>query len=74
MKKISKTLRLMALLAFASFAFVSCNMNEQEVNDQCSSGVVLIKNTGYYELQLPSGLSVYFTNYSENGGLDNLTR
>lgn len=73
MKKISKTSRLMALLAFVSFAFVSCNMNEQEVNDQCSSGVVLIKNTGYYELQLPSGLSAYFTSYSEDGGLDNLT-
>lgn len=54
--------------------FTSCNGGtEQEIENDCSSGVVLIKNSGYYELKLSTGQSLYFTKYDKDGGFDNMT-
>lgn len=61
------------ILAMLAFVFFGCNKSEQEINEEFSSGVVLIKNTGYYEMKLSDEISMYFTNYSEENGLENLT-
>ena len=61
------------IVFFACLAFFACNKSESEINYEYSSGVVLIKNTGYYELKINDELSAYFTNYSEEKGLENFT-
>lgn len=61
------------ILVMLAFVFFGCNKSEQEINEEFSSGVVLIKNTGYYEMKLSDEISMYFTNYSEENGLENLT-
>lgn len=54
------------------FIFVSCNKPVDEIDSQCSSGVVLIQNASYYELMTPQG-SIYFSHYdSENDQIDGL--
>lgn len=55
-----------------AFVFFGCNKSEQEINEEFSSGVVLIKNTGYYEMKLNDEISLYFTDYSEENGIENL--
>ncbi|MEE1097354.1 MAG: serine protease [Bacteroidales bacterium] len=61
------------ILALLAFVFFGCNKSEQEINEEFSSGVVLIKNTGYYEMKISDEISIYFTNYSEENGLENFT-
>ncbi len=61
------------IVFFACLALFACNKSESDINEEYSSGVVLIKNTGYYELKINDELSAYFTNYSEEKGLENFT-
>ena len=61
------------LFVMLAFVFFGCNKSEQEINEEFSSGVVLIKNTGYYEMKISDEISIYFTNYSEENGLENFT-
>ena len=61
------------LLFFVGVFLCSCNKTEKEINDLYSSGVVLVQNSGYYELKIDDELSVYFSNYSEEGDLENFT-
>lgn len=61
------------ILAMLAFVFFGCNKSEQEINEEFSSGVVLIKNTGYYEIKLNDAASIYFTDYSESEGIQNFT-
>lgn len=61
------------ILALLAFVFFGCNKSEQEINKEFSSGVVLIKNTGYYEMKISDEISIYFTNYSDENGLENFT-
>lgn len=60
-------------IAVAVFGVTGCNKSEKEIDNEYSSGVVLIKNTGYYELKINDELSAYFTEYSEEDGLSNFT-
>ena len=49
------------------------NMTDSEIDDNYGSGVVLIMNSGYYEVVLSNGESVYFSSYDEEDGLQNFT-
>ena len=49
------------------------NMTDSEIDDNFGSGVVLIMNSGYYEVVLSNGESVYFSSYDEEDGLQNFT-
>lgn len=52
---------------------VNTNMTDTEIDNTYGSGVVLIMNSGYYEVVLSNGKSVYFSSYEEGDGLQNLT-
>ena len=46
----------------------SCsNKSEQQIEEEISSGLVLIQNNSFYEVVLPNGESVYFSNIDNNG-------
>lgn len=49
------------------------NMTDSEIDEKYGSGVVLIMNSGYYEVVLSNGESVYFSSYDEKDGLQNFT-
>ncbi len=57
------------LLFLISVLFSACTSNTKEIDSECSSGVVLIKNAGYYELEI-EGESFYFSNYDAKEGVD----
>lgn len=61
------------VIMLAALGIVGCNKSEKEINEEYSSGVVLIKNIGYYELKINDELSAYFTDYSDEEGLSNFT-
>lgn len=44
----------------------------KDAGNKYASGVVLIKNTGYYTVKLDNGLALYFSGFSDNGKLENL--
>ena len=55
---------------------ISCEekvKSPQELFDETKSGVVVILNKYYYELQLPNGGTLYFSGFDEDGDLANLT-
>lgn len=68
MKKIF-TLVLMAVV------LVGCNSKKtpEELFNRMSSGVVVVLNEYYYEMQLPNGNSIFFTGISNDGQLENFT-
>lgn len=52
----------------------SCsNMSEKEIEEQMASGVVLIQNQSFYEVVLPNGNSIYFSNFDEEDGFSGLS-
>ena len=61
------------LLLLGGLLLGACNQSEEAINEKCGSGVVLIKNQGYYELSIPNGGSIYFTDYSKEEGLVRFT-
>ena len=61
------------LLLIAMLGLCSCNYSVTELDKKFSSGVVLIQNSCYYELVLPDGESLFFSNYSEKDGVEGLT-
>lgn len=74
MKRNLKTYSPACLLLFLSaFLLMACNRSEEAINEECGSGVVLIKNLGYYELSIPNGGSIYFTDYTAENGLVHFT-
>lgn len=51
----------------------SCNhKDDKELEQLQSSGVVLIQNKGYYEVELPNGNSIYFSSYDSKNGIEDL--
>ena len=57
------------IVMFAS----NTNMTDTEIDESYGSGVVLIMNSGYYEVVLSNGESVYFSSYDKEDGLQNFT-
>lgn len=56
-----------------SALLVSCkNKSEQEIEATAESGVVLVQNQSYFELVLPSGSSLYFSSFDEDGDVSGL--
>lgn len=52
---------------------VSCkNESEQEIESTAESGVVLVQNQSYFELVLPNGNSLYFSQFDEDGDVSGL--
>lgn len=64
-----------AILIIGSIVMLASNnnMTDTEIDDAYASGVVLIMNSGYYEVVLSNGESVYFSSYNEEDGLLNFT-
>lgn len=55
-------------------ALSSCgNKSSEDIENEMSSGVVLIQNKSFYEVKLPNGHSLYFTNYDKDDGIQGLT-
>lgn len=52
---------------------ISCKKNEKEIEETCSTGVVLIQNQSYYEITLSNGGVFYFSNLNDNEELVNFT-
>lgn len=58
------------------FVFIACivcmittscgNKSEQDIEKETSSGVVLVQNQSYYEVELSNGEKLYFSSYDEN--------
>ena len=61
------------------FAFITCmicmittscgNKSEQDIEKEISSGVVLVQNQSYYEVDLSNGEKIFFSNYDEQDGI-----
>ena len=48
----------------------SCsNKSEQDIEKEISSGVVLVQNQSYYEVDLSNGEKFYFSSYDEQDGI-----
>lgn len=48
----------------------SCgNKSEQDIEKEISSGVVLVQNQSYYEVDLSNGEKIFFSNYDEQDGI-----
>lgn len=55
---------------FCLIAIASCgNKSEQDIKKEISSGVVLVQNQSYYEVDLSNGGKIYFSNYDEKEGI-----
>lgn len=68
-KKILQLCVIMLLLLMTGCA----NKTQTEINNDCSSGVVLIRNMSYYELRLSNGDVYFFTTYDKEEGLEGWT-
>ncbi len=70
---ISLTRILISLMTVSIFLLSSCGAKDEKDLEQLqSSGVVLIQNIGYYEVELPNGNSIYFTSYDEKNGIGDI--
>ena len=64
------------LVLLLALIVVSCEekpKTPQELFEEARSGVVVILNKYYYELQLPNGGTLYFSGFDEDGDLAGLT-
>ena len=54
-------------------AMTSCsNMSEQDIEKEIASGVVLVQNQSYYEVDLSNGAKIFFSNFDEKEGIKGL--
>lgn len=61
------------LLIAPLLIFASCgNKNERDLEEEQSSGIVLVQNKSYYEVKLPNGNSIYFNDYDAEDGIKGL--
>ena len=62
MKKNINLLSLLPVFIALVLSFTSCNLKINDLNSKFSSGVVLVQNASYYELETSIG-SIYFASY-----------
>lgn len=57
------------LLAFMLLGMLSScgNKSDDQIEQEVSSGVVLVQNRSYYEVVLSNGESIYFSTFDDNG-------
>lgn len=66
MKKIITAITCMVCIT----AVTSCgNLSEKDIEEDISSGVVLVQNKSYYEVELSNGEKLYFSSYDEDEGI-----
>ena len=65
MKKIFTVITCMVCIITTSCS----NKSEQDIEKEISSGVVLVQNQSYYEVDLSNGEKFYFSNYDEQDGI-----
>lgn len=63
-----------SLLILITLFLSGCqNKKDRELEEEVASGVVLIQNKSYYEVELSNGSRLYFSNYDEDDGIQGLT-
>lgn len=61
-------------MTFVAALITSCgNKSESSIEEEMASGVVLIQNQSYYEVELSNGESLYFAGFDEDGDIVGLT-
>lgn len=61
-------------MTFVAALITSCgNKSESSIEKEMASGVVLIQNQSYYEVELSNGESLYFAGFDEDGDIVGLT-
>lgn len=66
--------KVLFILTLVAAFFASCgNKSESSIEEDTSSGVVLIQNQSYYEVELSNGVSLYFSGFDSDGDLVGLT-
>lgn len=61
-------------LLISLICFTSCfSKNEKDLEEETSTGVVLIRNKSFYEAKLSNGNILYFTSFDEENGIQGLT-
>lgn len=71
--KRTASMRPLALLTLFMLLLASCgHKDEKELEQEHATGVVLVKNTSFYEVALPNGESLFFTNYDPDDGIKGL--
>lgn len=62
------------ILFILLISLTSCgNKTAEDIENELSSGVVLIQNKSYYEAKLSNGESLYFTEFDKDDGIIGLT-
>lgn len=66
-------IRNLCLVCVFSVLVCSCmNDARKDAENVYATGVVLIRNTGYYTVKLDNGMAFYFSGFSDDGKLENL--
>lgn len=66
--------KVFAFILFASLLCESCNNKpESDIKEETNSGVVLIQNQSYYEVELSNGTTIYFTKFDEKDGVQGIS-
>lgn len=68
-----KTIKLISALAILMFSACSTEKQPKELFDQQQSGVCMVLNSYYYEIELPNGTIWYCSGIDEDGDLANFT-
>lgn len=64
---------LLFFIAACSTLLSSCGVkSEKEIEDEISTGVVLVQNQSYYELELSNGQKLYFSSFDKKEGIQGL--
>lgn len=62
--------KILFLLTCIAAMLSSCgNKSDSTIEEETSSGVVLIQNESYYEVELSNGSSLYFSGFDSDGGI-----
>ena len=63
--------RILYLLAFGGIGMLSScgNKSDEQLEQEVSSGVVLVQNQSYYEVVLSNGESIYFSSFDDEDGV-----
>lgn len=73
MNKLLKRIHPSIIVILILSVFTSCgHKDEKELEQEQASGIVLVQNKSFYEVQLSNGNKLYFTSYDENEGIKGL--
>lgn len=62
-----------SMMLISIIFFVSCgHKDEKDIESEQSSGIVLVQNKSFYEVELPNGNSIFFTSYDSEDGIHGL--